>query len=70
MPYEKTDWINENVGNKALAPNWGGALFVPACIEGNLEDVKVGKEITFASEDGGILKTSIGLENFVRTEIG
>ena len=44
-------------------------LFVAPIIEGGLEDVRMGKEVAFEDFDGEKLKSCVGLENFVRTEI-
>ncbi|MFA5855161.1 MAG: UPF0489 family protein [Candidatus Gracilibacteria bacterium] len=44
-------------------------LFVAPVIEGGLEEVRVGSEVAFEDFDGEELKSCVGLENFVRTEI-
>lgn len=70
--YTEPFWLTKNAGNNAFAWKERGnapRLYVPACVEGDLESVEVGEEMVFSSEDEhGVLQECKGLKHFVRME--
>ncbi len=69
MQYQSPDSLTTLVGNRLLAPSWKGSLEIPCCINGELQDVKMGESIVFAAEENGKIITARGLQYFVRTAI-
>lgn len=70
MNYTKPFRLIGNRGNNAFAYDARGAqptLFVPAIVEGNLEDVSPGDEVVFADfDENGSLQECKGLAQFIR----
>lgn len=64
--------LTEKLGNNAFAweereKKYGKSptLVIPSLIEWTLDDVKIGNDIVFEEMEDGILKSCIGLQNFV-----
>ncbi|MBC7498579.1 UPF0489 family protein [Candidatus Gracilibacteria bacterium] len=73
MHYANKQILNQNLGNNAFAwdertAEYGQSpiLTIPALIDGTLDDVKIGSQIVFEEIENGILRSCVGLENFVQ----
>jgi hypothetical protein len=76
MTYTTRRILTAPLGNNAFAwdartEQYGSSptLVIPACIDGTLDDVRVGTDIVFAEIEDGVLRSCVGLENFVRIDI-
>lgn len=72
--YSEGFWIEGPIGNNALSFDKRGAapkLWVPAVVEGGIEDVRPGKEVVFEDYDEyDVLQSCPGLEHLVKLELG
>jgi hypothetical protein len=70
--YKKPIYLTEQSGNNAFAWEERGPeprLYVPALIDGSLDDVMEGEEVVFADlDEHGVLQQCKGLKHFVRTQ--
>ncbi len=67
--YQNPFYLTKKTSNNALSfeERKNPTLYVPSVIEGDLEDVKIGKEVVFEDFDEyEKLQSCIGLENFVK----
>ena len=71
QPYAQPFRIAEPVSNNVFSWEFesGGSLYVPACVDGTLDDLAVGDETVFCdlSDDKKSLLKCRGLDRFVRT---
>jgi hypothetical protein len=73
MQYQNKKLLTQKLGNNAFA--WkrrrleytrNPILHIPGLIDGTLDDVKIGSQIVFEEIENGILRSCVGLENFVQ----
>ncbi|MFA6024043.1 MAG: UPF0489 family protein [Candidatus Gracilibacteria bacterium] len=71
MMYEKAFYLTGKRGNNVFSYEDRGEapqLFIPAIVEGSLEDIREGTEVVFSDRDEyGVLQNCVGLLHFVRT---
>lgn len=69
--YKEPFYLTERSGNNAFAWDERGPeprLWVPACREGELSDLKLGTEVAFSDlEDEGVLQSCSGLQQLLKT---
>jgi hypothetical protein len=72
IPYSLPSTLSKQCGNNAFAwvertNKYGSSpsLSIPSLIEWTIEDVHVGESIVFEEMESGILKSCVGLKNFV-----
>ncbi len=69
--YNQSFYLTGNRGNNTFSYREGRRLYVPAVIDGGLEDVQIGDEVVFEDEDeGGEMRSCVGLKSFVRMDLG
>ncbi|QQR54337.1 UPF0489 family protein [Candidatus Peregrinibacteria bacterium] len=72
--YSEAFWIEGAVGNNALSFERRGAapkLWVPALVQGTIEDVKPGKHLVFEDfDEHEVLQSCVGLEHLVKLKLG
>ena len=73
MHYHNKQLLTQNLGNNAFAweertTKYGSSptLTIPALVDGTVDDVKIGSTISFEEVENGILRSCVGLENFVQ----
>lgn len=73
MPYQTPSILLEQMWNNAFAwekrtQMWGKtpSLYIPKVINGIIDDVKIWNEVVFEEVENDILRSCIGLENFVK----
>jgi hypothetical protein len=73
MHYQNKQILDQKLGNNAFAwderiEKYGRSptLMIPAVIDGTLDDVQIGTDIVFEEQEDGILRSCVGLENFVQ----
>lgn len=73
MHYRNKQLLDQNLGNNAFAWDertlkYGQSpiLTIPACIEWTLADVRIWEDIVFEEMEDDILRSCVGLENFVQ----
>lgn len=71
MPYDLPFYLKKtDGGNGALIPDSSDiCLRVAPVIQGTIDDVRLSDEIAFTSDDDGVVRTGVGLDSFIRTEI-
>ncbi|SHH32288.1 peptide arginase family protein [Tepidibacter thalassicus] len=72
MDYYKGFFIDKPVGNNVFSYDKRKQknIYVPPLKEGNIEDVKVGKNIVFSEVEDGIEINALGLEYFIKYSFG
>lgn len=73
MHYQNKQILDQKLGNNAFAwderiEKYGRSptLVIPRLIDGTLDDVQIGTDIVFEEQEDGILRSCVGLENFVQ----
>lgn len=68
--YKQSFYLDGEKGNNAFAYEEGHRLFVPRVIEGELSDLRVGREVAFRDfDEHGELRECVGLAEFVKLEL-
>lgn len=66
--YSKPSILKEKLGNNIFSyeTRQNKSLYIPALKQGNLQDVQVWNQVTFADTEDGVLRECTWLENFIR----